>query len=519
MPVLVAEATESGEIRWGYRTTRGTRWEDGTVSPRALGRKVYGSWAKIAREPTLRGLTAFLELVPRDHETHNRWRMSPHHSEWQDAAFRNARLNLLAPIEHGKTEQLTIGRTAWEIGIDPGLRHLIVQNTATMAVKTARAIRSIIEDSDDYRRVFPNVRPWPVGHPAANWTDASFTVVRRNASDRNPTLQATGLYGAVLGARIDRAKLDDVENLLTTRTPEARKKTIDWIQTTVWSRLTRRARVINAETSWHPDDLAHTLKRKGWHTLVYACRRPDGTFLWSRYDDAWEAEKRSELGPTAAARMLYNRVRADEEARFQEDWILRGLKLGEGEGFYPYAKTPPGFKIVVGVDLAVGLKEDNDLTAFCTLLVHPSGSVQVLNLESGRWAGPQIVERINAHSERYPGAVIVVENNGAQDYIRQFAAETVGRIIPYRTGLQKADPRFGIEAIATELFNGKIALPCKSCSAEPPLQMQAHPEIEGLVAEMLDYSPSAHTGDRLMSLWLAREGAIKGSQLLQNVKL
>ena len=523
---LVARVQPDGSLRWGYRSKSsahrkngGIAWDDGGASARDAARHVYGAWAKIAREPTPRGLKAFSELVPRDHETHLRWKQAEFHRQWQDAAFLHKRLNVLAPIEHGKTEQLTIVRTAWEIGCDPGLRHLIVQNTASMAVKTARAIRSLIEDSPDYRRVFPAVRPYHQTHPAALWTDAAFTVQRPNSNDRNPTLQATGLYGSVLGARVDRAKLDDVETLETTRSPEMRRKTLEWIRTTVFSRVTRRGRIINAETSWHPDDLAHTFMRQGWPTIVHSCRKKDGSFLWDRYDEAWEAEKKRELGPIAAARMLYNRVRADEEARFREEWLIKALHNGLGEGFYPTAQTPPGFRIVIGVDLAVGRGEDHDLTAFATVLAHPNGDMQLLHLESGRWSGPDIVGRIIDHSRRYPGALIIVENNGAQDYIAQFAAQHVAQLIPYTTGRQKADPRFGIESLATEIYNGKWSFPCSKVSASAPMVVEAHPEIEALLDEMFDYTPSNHTGDRLMALWLAREGVLRGSQILQNIRV
>ena len=498
-----------GKLEWGFRK----------ASPKEVARKVYGAWAKIACEPTPRGLKAFSEMVPRDQETHSRWTQSPHHREWQDAAHLHDRLVILAPIEHGKTEQLTVARTAWEIGCDPNLRHLLVQNTANQAIKTSRAIRSLVEESADYRRVFPAVRPWHPKHAAALWTDQAWTVQRKNVHDRNPTFQATGLYGSVLGMRCDRQKLDDVEDLENTRSPEARRKTMEWVRTTCFSRLTRRARVIVAETSWHPEDFPHSLRKQGWPTIVHECRRADGSYLWDRYDAAWETAKVRELGPTAAARMLYNRVRADELSRIQEAWIHKAMLKGVGQKFHRRATPPNGYGIVVGVDLAVGRGEDHDLTAFSTLLVDPKGDIQLLSLESGRWSGPDIVGRIIDHSRRYPGAVILVENNGAQDYIRQFAAEHVATVLPYTTGNAKADPRYGIEALATELFNGRWTIPCRSCSPGLPLVFDAEPEIHALIDEMFDYSPSAHTGDRLMATWLAREGVRKGTQVVGNFQM
>lgn len=485
-----------------------------TASPRAVARAVHGAWAKVAAEPTPRGLHAFMELVPRDHETQSRWTVAAHHWEWQSAAFIHDRLNIIAPIEHGKTEQMTFARTAWEIGCDPSLRHVLVQNTADQAVKTARAIRELIESNADYHRVFPHVTP---GYP---WTDRAFTVARPNMADRNPTLQATGLYGPILGARVDRAKFDDIEDFESTRTPKARRKTQEWLRITVLSRLTRRARLINVETAWHPEDLAHTFRKDGMPTIVHRIRRIDGSYLWqSRWDTERERKKRRELGPLAAARMLDAIARADELGRFKEAWVQKALKNGEGKPFYPSVRPDNGSTIVVGVDLAVGRGEDHDLTAFATVLADAKGRRYLLNMESGRWSGPDIVARIIQHSRRYPGAIILVENNGAQDYIRQFAADEVASIVPYTTGASKADPRFGVEAIATELWNGAWTIPCDSVSDGQPMTIDAHPEVMGLLEDMFDYTPSGHTGDRLMALFLAREGLCRGASVVENVQL
>ncbi len=57
-------------------------------------------------------------------------------------------------------------------------------------------------------------------------------------------MQAIGVHGAILGARVDRLLLDDILDFENTRTPERLQATIDWYNATLVGRLTARARVI-----------------------------------------------------------------------------------------------------------------------------------------------------------------------------------------------------------------------------------------------------------------------------------
>jgi hypothetical protein len=124
----------------------------------------------------------------------------------------------------------------------------------------------------------------------------------------------------------------------------------------------------------------------------------------------------------------------------------------------------------------------------------------VLCIESGRWAGPEIVERIIDTHKRFH-SIVVVESNATQEFILQFTRKmSAVPVKPYYTGAKVfRDPHFGIESLATELANEKWIIPSRDG--------RAHPEIEAWVSELLFYDPRAHPGDRLMASWFAREGA------------
>ena len=509
-----AATTSDGGMAWGLSRNRVIRQPSREAALRAMGTAVYGRWARMAGQNTPAGRWAFLHLVPRIHGGQERWTVADFQWEWQSICLAYDRANIVAPIEHGKSEQITFALSAHEIGCDPNLRLVIASNVAELSIRRVRALRMLIEENDDYRRVFPNIKPGSL------WTDRAWTVRRVNESDPNPTCQGVGLQGAILGARTDRLTCDDMDDLESTWTSTNREKAQTWVRTNLLSRLGRTAKARSIQTAWHPEDMSQMFRSMGWPTFRYRIRKPNGNYLWAQnWDAAREAEKRRELGETAAARMLDSIPRTSELSRCKEEWVHAALKNGARTVMYDSVRADNGCYIVVGVDLAVGRGENNDKAAFATVLCDERGNRHLINLESGRWSGPDLLLRIKQHARRYPGARIVVENNAAQDYLRQFASDEVAGIIPYTTGRSKADPTFGIESIFTEFHAGKWHIPCDAVAPGLPLSYQAHPEVMALIGQCFDYAPGSHTGDSLMALFLAREGIVRGAGIVENVRL
>ena len=64
-------------------------------------------------------------------------------------------------------------------------------------------------------------------------------------------------------------------------------------------------------------------------------------------------------------------------------------------------------------------------------------------------------------------------------------------------------PTLGVESLAAELHAKKWRIPNKDG--------MLHKQVAKWIDEMLYYDPAAHTGDRLMASWFARQGAMKGN--------
>lgn len=438
---------------------------------------------------------SFCEFVFRAEKTQQLLEQAPVHRKWQQAFTEYDQLVLFSAVEHGKTTQV-VARLLWEIGLNPNIRIAVISNTAAQALKMLTAIRQYIEHSDEYRAVFPHVRP--SSRPDDKWTQSAITV-ERDYGTRDPTVQALGIHGPVMGSRLDIIVCDDVLDVENTRTKDQRNKLIEWVNGTLPDRLIEGGRMWVVGISWHPDDLMHHLeKRPLWFTI----RDPaiqNGKAIWP---EQWPLsrleEKRAKMLSLEFARKYLCVARDDASSRFKKAWIEKAKARGRGHHLVSVYHGP--LPTVTGVDLGVGEEEKHALTAFVTLAIHPDESRQLLAIETGRWTGPDIVKKIIKVHKDFR-SVIRVENNAAQKYIQQFTtAQSAVPIRGHTTGRSKAHPELGIESIAVEMENGKWIIPCDAHG-------RVHPEIQELLDDMLYYSPKAHTGDRLMALWFAREMA------------
>jgi hypothetical protein len=430
---------------------------------------------------------------------------APHHSEWQEHYRQAKHAVLIAPIEHGKSISV-VGKTLHALGTDSSKRIAIVSNTADQAQKMLASVRRQIEENARLREVFPDLkRSTKAGDP---WHQGAITVERQTIA-RDPSVQTFGTYGPIVGSRLDLIILDDVLDFENTRTELQRKKLIEWVDTTVLTRLTRRGQLIVVGTPWHPDDLLHVLeKRPGFVTKRYsAVENPDDPR--DRWKPIWTAqwpldrllERWNNTEEGVFARKYLCRVRLDATARFKLEWLERAVWLGRGRSFTADAPFAQGnvrrLPCFVGVDLGPGQGDAGALTVIFTIAALDDGRRMVCNIESGHWSGPDIVDRLESHYRRYD-AQIMVESNAAQVFLTQFARERIP-VQAFFTGSNKWDEEWGVESLAVEFRNMQWVIPSGESGSTP------HPEARAFLREALYYDPSHHTGDRLMAAWLARE--------------
>ena len=464
---------------------------------------------------------AFVRLVGRK-EGNRPVRQGRVHDEWQDTFSANDRVVLFAPIGHGKSSQIR-WRVLWEIGRNPNIRvGMVSVSKSGMPTKALSAIRGDVERNRALRVVFPRLRPQRSGQRM--WSDRGI-IVERDDNVPDPTVQLFGLYGKILGSRLDLIILDDVCNLENTLTERSREKMWEWVSGEVFGRLPPGGggRVWSIGHVWHKEDVNHRMGRiRGYHA------RRDSAFLPGDVPGAevplipelWslsELQRREEELGRLAPHMLRNIIPIFDDARIKQAWVERCLERGAGTlrkqdissdeeaargfggGRWGVGRwNPSDSPTFTGVDLSV--TGEGDLAALVTITILPDGSRRLLDVRSGRWTGPRILkECVDVHG-RY-GSIVMVETNAAQRYLNQFASELVTMPLrEHNTGMNKHDFRFGIESLGTEMSMGKWMFPC-SHDMVPPR------EVAAMLREATTYTPTEHSGDRLMAMWIARECA------------
>jgi hypothetical protein len=460
----------------------------------------------LAAEPLIQAAArvdpvTFNSYVLKDEETGMPIQMQPMHKEWHKLITGHKRTMIWSHVEAGKTQQISIGRVLYELGRNANLRVVIVSNTDGQAQKICRTIGKYIESSAELHAVFPQLKPDKV----AGWTQHQLNVKGRLGAPKDASVTTCGIHGNILGARIDLLIVDDILDYENSLSASQREELWRWFHATLEGRLTRNAKVICVGTAWHREDIMHRwAKQKAWMAVRYPIINSRGRLTWpERWPRERIIEKQAILGPVEYSRQLMCTARNDEDAHFKIEWIDACRERGAGKR--PKAMleyVPAGYRVFTGVDLATGKKKhQGDLTCLFTIAVHPDESREVLNVQSGRWTGPEIVERIYKTHQLYQG-IMIVENNAAQEFILQFSRKrSATPVVPFTTGKNKLNPEHGVTSLAVEMANEKWIIPYD------PRTRRSHPEIEAWIQEMLSYDPKGHTGDRLMASWFAREGA------------
>lgn len=481
------------------------------VNPlQAQARLQYAALCKLARNDC----AIFNALLLKDEETGLPIKNAPFHEEWHDLADVHKNILIWAHPESGKTQQFAIGRILWLLGNNPRRRYALLSATQDLGKKAISAVKGYIESSGFLRDVFPNLRRGEL------WRDHAITV-ERPIGIRDPSIQAFGVDGgSIQGSRLDGVVIDDILTEKNTRTPYQRDKLDRWVRSSAFSRLGKDAWIVFLANAWHPDDMAHRLEKLGWLARRHPVLDEEGRPTWP---ERWplhriEFVKTERYGPLEFARQMMCQARDDGASRFKKEWINKCLARGAGKQLaYALRIVPPGYSIYTGVDLSTGKHRDRgDFTCLFTIAVAPDGTRQVLDIQSGRWQGPEILRRIIDVHERYQ-SIVIVENNAAQEYILQFARQVSAvPVEPLTTGSNKHSIQFGVESIATEMYNAKWVIPCERTAGG---HFVAHEEIEKWISEMLYYYPHTHTGDRLMASWLARQRANQKTPTISTARL
>ena len=443
-------------------------------------------------------------------------RQAPHHVHLQEIITNERRAVILYPVGFGKTTQITM-RILWELGLDSTLRILVLSSKGPQAAKIVGTVAREMVQNPFVRSVFPNLKPaiGVIRQSVDTWRGAALRVYGAPTNQKDPSVAAFGIDGAVSGSRADIIFGDNLMDFENTLSRHQRNKVLDRFKKEVMTRVVpKTGRVYITDTAWTRDDLPHELiGRKSWFSVVFDCMtNPFGEgVLWEGRFPLDELMRiKSEIGTLAFDLTYRNIPMSDSMAIFKEAHIQQWEGTCEWHDQYIGVR-----RIVTGVDLAVQAGQEHDLTVFVTV-EDCIDYWNLINIQATQIAAGDILRKIvSIHEAFHMRAAIgqfIVENNAAQEYIVQMARDAalmkaMGvkessirtlNVTGRTTTSIKRDIEFGIPGVAADIEMGRWRFP-------------KHEEMGELKKDMLDWIPDLgyHTGDRLMAMWIARSKLAK----------
>ena len=370
----------------------------------------------------------------------------PHQLPWIETLDNPSilRSNTIAPPKYGKTPTMQDYVTKL-IGDNPAIHILYISNTASQAIKPSLAIRNTIEFNIEYRALYPNVIP----DKNTGWANSAWYVKRPNFADKDPTFQAAGVHGPVLGATVDVIILDDVADQENMATEYQRDKLMEWLRGTVMSRLVPGGIARNIATRWHDADPAALWEEDGWHTTVLPARNEQGELTYPAF---WTTEalatRRVDLGPRLYELMFQQQVIPEEDQIFKHEY-WRYYELG----------LPGRIRTVVqSWDTAFGEKDRlTTARSVCETWAICDDGYYLLDIWTGRPAYPQLKKEVEDQHKTHQASVVLIEDMASgksllEDLRLTTRVPAVG-IIPTKDKVARAN------AITGMLEAGKVKIP------------------------------------------------------------
>jgi hypothetical protein len=229
--------------------------------------------AKLCRSWTPQGLAAFYELVFSAMDPP--WKLPDH--LWPvilglcDTRIR--KLMLIVGPGSGKSQLLSVVFPAWVAGHDPNMTILGVSGGEALMQGFQSAVMEIVERSDAWKLVFPNVAP----DKGAGWSnDKGMFVSGRRPGIPDATYLAAGLQSRYLvGKHAKLMVIDDLHDENNSATEEQCKTVVNKYYSTLLGRADPMgARFILAGRRWHENDIYGSLQRSNdWVVMTLPAER------------------------------------------------------------------------------------------------------------------------------------------------------------------------------------------------------------------------------------------------------
>ena len=325
--------------------------------------EIYQAKCELARED----INEFIELCFLDDDTQEPIVQQWFHRKMQAMLpDQPAKVMYILPRGSGKSQQMSVFRTVWDLGKNPNLRIKIITATDNLAVTLLNGIKKAIENNEHVRNVFPRLRP----SDQESWTTHRI-MVERSSGTGHPSVEALGVLSTGAGGRSDRNIYDDVVDmknsiLMPTLRDHVKQSIRETWQpllvptgTEIWNatpyhHLDATNELRNADDSeWmrliipailsKDVDLNEVVNRKGRKIELFAASFAEGKSYWPTKWTFQELEKKRRSSPRGFDKQYLLKIVPEEEAIFPPGDIVRCLNLENSLWDVDLAKGVPRY--------------------------------------------------------------------------------------------------------------------------------------------------------------------------------
>lgn len=467
----------------------------------------------------------------------------------------------------GKSTILSFSYPCWLIAKDHNIRILIVSATQEASSGFVSQIVELIETNEKYNAWSKIIDTKGIGvtpqlkknkNIQKKWTGRKFQIARES-QEKDPTVEGVGLFGSILSKRCDVLIIDDIVTQENSATEEQRRKTIEWVDTTVLPVLSQGGRLICLGNTWAPGDfidraIANPLfdYTKKVPAILHEADRRD---LWDKWANMLmdkdvstpqERQKNAEVfyeenkeemqrgiellwpknfnkeknkwfgfdygelylerinNPYAFSRMRLCDTSVRPNQKIKEEWIEVSVRKGNDLKLQDFSREGLIMALTTaGLDLAVSDKSSADDTCLVVLdkVSVGNGTLEVgdyiiRNIYRDKYSPNQTRELVKHVYEASNPLGIRVESNAFQMAMVRDLEEMGIPVRAYHTGGEKFDPNIGVNSISLMMERGKFVIPYSQNDA------RTRSECSKLINEMRAW-PDGHTGDCLMACFFS----------------
>lgn len=376
------------------------------------------------------------------------------HYELIDAILEYERLQVHIPFEHAKTTWLSIVFPIWQIAKDTDVQFLLISATPKLVAKCLAVISWHLLNNKLLLNDFPHLKK---NEEIQKWTDYQIYVERGSIS-KDPTIEAVGMGGNILGGRYNFILGDDICDRRNMNTKMLRDKSEDWWLNDVTSRIVEHGHITNMGTLQHSDDLGIRLsKKKTYHYIKKEAiiDEAKGKVLW---EDRFPLERllkiREDVGTIIFDRGYQNDIESFKGRLLKKEWLkeykAHEVKLSE---LRIYFGVDPD---IAEIDISRIEATKHNWFVIAVLGWDPiKNIVYVLKTYYAVLSFPEQVKQIVKYYGIYNPLKILVEDNYYQKALRQ---QLFLKGLPVFGVTSTRNKVFRIESRAPDYESGRIRI-------------------------------------------------------------